>query len=112
LEKGKCGVFCLKDELSSEYVAATSVGFLQVSGGASSLAFLPLLFFIIVVLIIVVAIARGVSGRNRVQRPLSGVTAFPPPPPPDTAMIMCEYCGTEQIWKENCVKCGAPMPKP
>jgi hypothetical protein len=70
------------------------------------------LFFVIVFIVIVVAIARSPSRRGRVQRPLSEVTAFPPPPPPDTVMVKCEYCGTEQTWKETCVRCGAPMPKP
>jgi len=70
------------------------------------------LFFIFFVIVIVVAIVRGLSKGSGVQRPLSEATSFPPPPPPDTVMVKCEYCGTEQIWKETCVQCGAPMPKP
>ena len=85
---------------------------LQMGGTESSFAFIPFFIFIIFILIIVVGIVRFVSSSNRVQRPLSEVTAFPPPPPPDTVMVKCEYCGTEQVWKENCIKCGAPMPKP
>ena len=69
-------------------------------------------FFIVVVIIIGVVIARMMSSGNQVQRPLLQSTAFPPPPPPDTVMVKCEYCGTQQIWKGNCVKCGAPLPKP
>ena len=33
-------------------------------------------------------------------------------PPPDTVMVKCEFCGTQQMWKETCMKCGAPPPKP
>jgi len=76
----------------------------------SSIAFA--IFFIFVIIIIVVAAARGFSGRNRVQRPMSEATAFPPPPPPDTVMVKCTYCGTAQTWKQSCVQCGAPLPKP
>jgi hypothetical protein len=76
-------------------------------------SFIGVLFFIIVALVVVVAFARSMSGWNRgVQRPVSEATAFPPPPPPDTVMVKCQYCGTQQVWKETCVKCGAPLPKP
>lgn len=76
--------------------------------GASAFA----LFFIIVVVIIIVGAARSLSSRGRIQRPLSEGTAFPPPPPPDTIMVKCAYCGTAQTWRETCVRCGAPLPKP
>jgi hypothetical protein len=70
------------------------------------------LFFIFVIIIIAIAAARGLYGGRRVQRPMTEATAFPPPPPPDTVMVKCDYCGTAQTWKETCVKCGAPLPKP
>jgi len=86
---------------------------LQAGSGGMQLDFvLVSLFFVIVVIVIAVAIARGVSGRSRIQRPLSETTSFPPPPPPDTVMVKCEYCGTEQTWRETCAQCGAPLPKP
>lgn len=85
---------------------------LQVSSTDMGATFgLVSLFFVIIFIIIVVAIVRSLSRRGRVQRPLSEITSFPPPPP-DTVMVKCEYCGTEQTWKETCVQCGAPMPKP
>ena len=70
------------------------------------------LFFILVFIIIVVAAARSFSSRTDIQRPLTEAASFPPPPPPDTVMVKCEYCGTQQTWRQNCVKCGAPVPKP
>jgi hypothetical protein len=70
------------------------------------------LFFVFIVVVIVLSVVRGLSNRSSIQRPLSEATSFPPPPPPDTVMVKCEYCGTEQAWKETCIKCGAPMPKP
>ncbi|MGD1055237.1 MAG: hypothetical protein ABR867_04040 [Nitrososphaerales archaeon] len=70
------------------------------------------LFFVFIVVVIVLSVVRGLSNRGSIQRPLSEATSFPPPPPPDTVMVKCEYCGTEQAWKETCIKCGAPMPKP
>jgi hypothetical protein len=75
--------------------------------------FVPLFifFFIIVFIIVIIAAVRSFS-RAGVQRPMTEVTAFPPPPPPDTVLVKCQYCGTEQTWRETCVKCGAPIPKP
>lgn len=70
------------------------------------------LFFIFLVVIIGVSIARSRSARGSVQRPMTEATSFPPPPPPDTVMVKCEYCGCEQVWRETCAQCGAPMPKP
>jgi hypothetical protein len=75
--------------------------------------FLPLLAFLFVlVFIIVIIVAARSFSKGGVQRPMTEATAFPPPPPPDTVMVKCQYCGTEQTWRENCVKCGAPIPKP
>ncbi|HME19729.1 MAG TPA: hypothetical protein VKF15_08350 [Nitrososphaerales archaeon] len=73
---------------------------------------LVLFFFVFLAIVVAASIARSRSGKRTVQRPLSEATSFPPPPPPDTVMVKCEYCGTEQTWRENCVQCGAPMPKP
>jgi len=70
------------------------------------------LFFFVILIVIIVGAARAFSKRSTIQRPLSESTAFPPPPPPDTVMVKCSYCGTEQTWKETCVQCGAPLPKP
>ncbi|QQG48354.1 MAG: hypothetical protein HY247_06290 [archaeon] len=71
---------------------------------------LILTFFVII--IIVVAVARGLGGSSRVQRPISDQTAFPPPPPPDSVMVKCQYCGTSQRFSKACMNCGAPLPKP
>lgn len=90
----------------------SAVGSLQASSSSDASFVLVPLFFVFVVIVIAVSVARGLSKRGRVQRPLSEATSFPPPPPPDTVMVKCEYCGTEQTWKEMCVQCGAPMPKP
>jgi hypothetical protein len=80
--------------------------------GFDAFPFIFGLFLVFVVVIIAVAFARAMSMRGRVQRPFSETTAFPPPPPPDTVMVKCEYCGTQQTWRETCVQCGAPLPKP
>jgi hypothetical protein len=85
----------------------TSADALQIEAGVFGF-----IFFFVVVIIIVIGVARFISGGSRVQRPMSEATAFPPPPPPDTVMVKCAYCGTQQIWKETCVQCGAPLPKP
>jgi hypothetical protein len=69
------------------------------------------LFFFLVIIAIAVA-SRSWSSARGVQRPVFQDTSFPPPPPPDTVMVKCQYCGTQQVWKETCVKCGAPLPKP
>lgn len=81
-------------------------------GMGGSFSFVFGLFFAIVAVIIVASIVRGASFRGTVQRPSSETTAFAPPPPPDTVMVKCDYCGTEQTWRETCVQCGAPLPKP
>lgn len=70
------------------------------------------LFFFVIIVIIIIGAARAFSRRGTIQRPLSESTAFPPPPPPDTVMVKCSYCGSEQTWRETCVQCGAPLPKP
>ncbi len=75
-------------------------------------SFVFIVFFVVVLVIIAFGAAWGLSGRSRVQRPQSEATAFPPPPPPDTVLVKCEYCGAQQTWKETCVQCGAPLPKP
>lgn len=97
----------------ADYLASSqghlSGGVLQVDMMSSGII---VLFVIFVIVIIAVGAALGLSNRSRVQRPLSEATAFPPPPPPDTVMVRCEYCGASQTWKETCVKCGAPLPKP
>ncbi len=82
---------------------------LQMPGDFS---FVFALFFFIVIIIIIIGVARAASWRGTVQRPLSETTAFAPPPPPDTVTVRCDYCGTRQTWRESCVKCGAPLPKP
>ena len=74
--------------------------------------FVFVLFSIVVVIIIIVAVVRGAAWKGNIQRPLSTATSFPPPPPPDTVMVRCAYCGTQQTWKETCIQCGAPLPKP
>lgn len=71
-----------------------------------------IIFFVVVVLIIIIGIAAASSSRRRVQRPLTEDTDFPPPPPPDTVLVKCQYCGTSQTWRENCMHCGAPLPRP
>jgi hypothetical protein len=70
------------------------------------------IFFIVVIAVLVVVAARSWSNQRGVQRPMTDATSFPPPPPPDTVTVKCQYCGTQQVWKEACVKCGAPLPKP
>lgn len=76
-------------------------------------AIVPVLFILAVLIVIaVVAATRGMSSRGRIQRPTSESTAFPPPPPPDTVTVKCQYCGAEQTWKETCIQCGAPLPRP
>lgn len=69
-------------------------------------------FFFVVVIIIIFGMAKTFSTAGRVQRPVIDGTSFPPPPPPDTVMVRCEYCGTQQTWRQNCLRCGAPLPKP
>jgi len=87
---------------------------LQLPGQAMGMAFdfVFVAIFIFIIVIVVVVFALAASSRGRIQRPISETTAFPPPPPPDTVMVKCEFCGTQQMWKETCVKCGAPLPKP
>ncbi len=80
--------------------------------GTPGVAFGGIFFlFFIVIIIIVVARAATQSGPG-VQRPYTQQTAFSPPPPPDTILVKCEYCGMSQLFKEKCVGCGAPLPKP
>jgi len=99
--------------------AAPSVALPAGSAAASSLQegqtvdlFFVAFFVVFIVLAVAASIARSRSMRGSVQRPMTGATSFPPPPPPDTIMVKCEYCGTEQTWRETCIQCGAPMPKP
>jgi len=49
---------------------------------------------------------------RRGQRTSSEPASFPPPRPPDTVMVKCGFCGTEQTWHYECIRCGAPLPKP
>jgi hypothetical protein len=68
------------------------------------------IFFVVIIVILLVIFARSLSSGNReVQPPMSGAASSPPPPPPE--MVKCEYCGTRQVWKETCTKCGAALPK-
>ena len=56
---------------------------------------------------------RGTSNRRAVVlRPISEATAFSAPPLPDTVVVRCEFCGTTQPFREKCVQCGAPLPRP
>jgi hypothetical protein len=86
------------------------LGPLQVDMGFA-FPFIFVLFFIVFILV-VIGIARSASSRRTIQRPLSETTRFAPPPPPDTVMVKCNYCGTQQTWRETCVQCGAPLQKP
>ena len=62
---------------------------------------------------LLLAMGRGyLNAGSVVIRPVSEATAYPAPPPPDTIMVKCEFCGTVQPFKEKCVECGAPLPKP
>ena len=83
------------------------VGFLLVEGN-SVLG----IAIIIAGAFLVVMGRRTLSFGNRVTRPTSTATAYPAPPPPDTIMVKCEFCGTVQPFKEKCVNCGAPLPRP
>ena len=97
-------------EILSVVLAARSLQADQESQGASIWFFG--IFFVFIVVAVAVSIARARSMRGSVQRPMTQATSFPPPPPPDTVMVKCGYCGAEQTWRETCVQCGAPMPKP
>ncbi len=56
---------------------------------------------------------RGTWNRRAVVlRPISEATAFSAPPLPDTVVVRCEFCGTTQPFREKCVQCGAPLPRP
>jgi hypothetical protein len=101
------GFAVLSVALSPGYAAASSLQ----EGQAVDLSFVAI-FFVFIALAIAASIAWSRSMRGSVQRPMTEATSFPPPPPPDTVMVKCEYCGAEQTWRETCVQCGAPMPKP
>jgi hypothetical protein len=51
------------------------------------------------------------AGRVVVQ-PVPEAPAFSGPPPPDTVLVECNFCGTIQPFKQTCVRCGAPLPRP
>jgi hypothetical protein len=70
--------------------------------------------FILFVIVLIVGAAVAASGRSvgGVQRPTSESTAYMPPPMPDTVMVKCQYCGTSQTYRANCLTCGAPLPAP
>ena len=52
------------------------------------------------------------NGRGGVVRPTSQATAFSAPPLPDTVLVKCDFCSTVQPFREKCVHCGAPLPRP
>jgi hypothetical protein len=87
----------------------TGIGIAAFDAGAG------VLLIIVGLALVVVARPSGVrmyGGRGNVQRPASGETAFSPPPLPDTVVVKCQFCGTSQPFRENCVQCGAPLPRP
>ena len=80
-------------------------------GGTPGFIF-PGIFFLFFVVIVIIIIANAATqSRSNIQRPYTQQTAFPPPPP-DTILVRCPYCMTNQLFKEKCENCGAPLPKP